>query len=130
MIYVYKQGEMDKLSLFQIIDFVFVLYLFQVLFTVQQTRVDWAPSVRKAMIQFTLPEIWRWHTLLVSILTESADTKISEWVSIWAQKPNNMMFGMVISLVGRVFVNGPGDGFNPRSRHTKDFKNGAWYLLG
>ena len=20
-------------------------------------------------------------------------------------------------------------GFNPRSRHTKDFKNGTWYLL-
>ena len=28
----------------------------------------------------------------------------------------------LISLVGRVFFNGPGDRFNPRSSHTKDFK--------
>ena len=27
-----------------------------------------------------------------------------------------------IKIVGR-------PGFNPRSRHTKDFKNGTWYLL-
>ena len=36
----------------------------------------------------------------------------------------------LIGLVGRVFANGPErPGFNPRSRHTKDFKNGTWYLL-
>ena len=34
-------------------------------------------------------------------------------------------YELVISLVGRVF----GNGFNPRSSHTKDFKNGTWYLL-
>ena len=34
------------------------------------------------------------------------------------------MSGRLIGLVGRVFANGPGDrGSNPRSRHTKDFKN-------
>ena len=33
-------------------------------------------------------------------------------------------------VMGRVFANGPEDlSFNPRSRHTKDFKNGTWYLL-
>ena len=30
----------------------------------------------------------------------------------------------LIGLVGRVFTNGPGD-----LGHTKDFKNGIWYLL-
>ena len=37
---------------------------------------------------------------------------------------------LLIALVSRVFANGPGNlGFNPRSCHTKDFKNGTWYLL-
>ena len=31
---------------------------------------------------------------------------------------------MTISLVGRVFANGLGDEFNPRTSHTKDSKNG------
>ena len=36
----------------------------------------------------------------------------------------------LIRLVGRVFANLSGRlRFNSRSRHTKDFKNGAWYLL-
>ena len=40
-------------------------------------------------------------------------------------RPNRL-----IDQVGRVFANGPGDlGFNPRSRHTKDFKNATWYVL-
>ena len=34
----------------------------------------------------------------------------------------------LIGQVGRVFVNGPED-LGPRSRHSKDFKNGTWYLL-
>ena len=43
-----------------------------------------------------------------------------------------------IGLIGRVFANDLGDldqhlkvlpGFNLRLRHTKDFKNGSWYLL-
>ena len=29
---------------------------------------------------------------------------------------------IMIIIVGRVFANVPGPGFNPRSRHTKDFK--------
>ena len=36
----------------------------------------------------------------------------------------------IIGLMSRVFGNGSGDlGFNPRSRHTKNFKNGTWYLF-
>ena len=36
----------------------------------------------------------------------------------------------LIGTVGRVFANDPGDmGFNARLRHTKDIKNGTWYIL-
>ena len=39
---------------------------------------------------------------------------------------NQVNMAGYIGLVGRVFVNGPGDlEFNPRSCHTKDFKNGT-----
>ena len=35
-----------------------------------------------------------------------------------------------IGLVGRVFAKWSGrPGFNPRSHHTKNFKNGTWYLF-
>ena len=32
---------------------------------------------------------------------------------------------IIIGLVGRVFSNGLRPGFNPKLRHTKDFKNGT-----
>ena len=48
-------------------------------------------------------------------------------IQSWKISPNRYR---LISLVGRVFANGPArPGFNPQSCHIKDFKNGTWYLL-
>ena len=39
-------------------------------------------------------------------------------------------FCLLYGLVGRVFTNGLGSqGFNPKLRHTKDFRNDTWYFL-
>ena len=40
------------------------------------------------------------------------------------------MYNWAIGLMSRVFANGPGrPGFNPKSSHTKDSKDGTWLRL-
>ena len=50
-------------------------------------------------------------------------------MSCIAKKNNNIKKNRLIGLVGSVRQWSGRPGFNPRSRHTKDFKNGTWYLL-
>ena len=63
-------------------------------------------------------KIWRW----IKTRQRIDNIKTLE-INCTTRRPNCQ--------VGRVFANDTEDlGSIPRSRHTKDFKNGTWYLLG
>ena len=55
---------------------------------------------------------------------EQVANSICYYINHYTTSESNQLIG----LMGRVFANG-GPGFNPKSCHTKDFKNGTRYLL-
>ena len=68
---------MGKASPFEITNFAYTLYLFQISSTLQQSRVS---EESKTMTQFILTEIWKLHAVILGIQIGSANTII--WVSI------------------------------------------------
>ena len=68
------------------------LYLFQVLYTVQRTRADWALSVKKssAITYFTSSEIWKRHAALLGIHAGSPQSE--DFIVFHCQSEDRFIF--------------------------------------
>ena len=87
-IYIHSQDAMGKLSPLYIINFTHALHLFQVLSTVQQTKVSWPLSVRK-VAQWWNSHLQIFGNGMLYYLGFTAEAPVwrfqNVWVSIWRQ---------------------------------------------